>query len=241
MTGRASFGGRSALRSWLTAVLKHKIVDVIRQRVRYDSLDSAGGDEEAMEIRSDWAGPDALAEQRQQLQHTLERIEVLPQGAARCDAVSGTCRRKSSEEVCERLNITESSLFVRLHRAHEAIAVLRQAGPAQRKASVRGRWGENDLCRGRAVSLRDRCSPVNVGLTRSRLIAWHWQPDHETPLLLLGNRDEFYARPTQSLRGGVMRRCWPGRDLQAGGADGGVNRRGQLAASPTTPRSDEFS
>ena len=30
MAGRAKFAGRAALRSWLTAVLKNKIVDVIR-------------------------------------------------------------------------------------------------------------------------------------------------------------------------------------------------------------------
>lgn len=120
ITGRASFAGRSALRSWLTAVLKNKIVDVIRQRVRYDSLDSTGADDEAVEITSDWAGPDALAEQRQLLQHTLQRIEVLPQGLR--DVMQfRVLQDESSEEVCERLNITESSLFVRLHRARKQL------------------------------------------------------------------------------------------------------------------------
>lgn len=120
MTGRASFAGRSALRSWLTAVLKNKIVDVIRQRVRYDSLDATGDDDEAMEVRCDGAGPDALAEQRQWLQHTLQRIEVLPQ-ALRDVMQFRVLQDESSEEVCERLNITESSLFVRLHRARKQL------------------------------------------------------------------------------------------------------------------------
>jgi RNA polymerase sigma-70 factor (ECF subfamily) len=120
MTGRASFAGRSALRSWLTAVLKNKIVDVIRQRVRYDSLDSAGVDDEMMEVSSDWAGHDALAEQRQRLQHTLDRIDVLPQGLR--DVMQfRVLQDESSEEVCARLNITESSLFVRLHRARKQL------------------------------------------------------------------------------------------------------------------------
>ena len=120
VTGRASFAGRSALRSWLTAVLKNKIVDVIRQRVRYDSLDSSGVDDEVTEVSSDWAGPDALAEQRQLLQHTLQRIDVLPQGLR--DVMQfRVLLDESSEEVCERLNITESSLFVRLHRARKQL------------------------------------------------------------------------------------------------------------------------
>jgi uncharacterized protein with NRDE domain len=75
------------------------------------------------------------------------------------------------------------------------------------------------------------------------LIAWHWQPDHETPLLLLGNRDEFYARPTQALQWWEDAPVLAGRDQQAGGTWLGVNRRGQLAAltnyrDPSTMRDD---
>lgn len=62
------------------------------------------------------------------------------------------------------------------------------------------------------------------------LIAWHWQPEHETPLLLLGNRDEFYARPTQGLQWWSDAPVLGGRDQQAGGTWLAVNRRGQLAA-----------
>ena len=46
LCGRASFGGRAALRSWLTAVLKHKIVDLVRQRAGHDSLDAQWLDED---------------------------------------------------------------------------------------------------------------------------------------------------------------------------------------------------
>lgn len=62
------------------------------------------------------------------------------------------------------------------------------------------------------------------------LIAWNWQPASDTPLLLIANRDEFYARPTAPLH------WWPdsdilaGRDLQAGGTWLGVSRSGRLAA-----------
>ncbi|MCX8517883.1 MAG: NRDE family protein [Rhodoferax sp.] len=62
------------------------------------------------------------------------------------------------------------------------------------------------------------------------VIAWNWQPASATPLLLLANRDEFYARPSQHLH------WWPdapvlaGRDLQAGGSWLGLSRSGRLAA-----------
>ena len=63
------------------------------------------------------------------------------------------------------------------------------------------------------------------------LLAFAWRPDHPQPLLVLANRDEFYARPSQALSE------WPdspglfaGRDLQAGGTWLGVDRRGHFAA-----------
>jgi uncharacterized protein with NRDE domain len=62
------------------------------------------------------------------------------------------------------------------------------------------------------------------------LIAWNWQPDSDLPLLLIGNRDEFYARPTAPLQWWEDAGILAGRDLQAGGAWLGVDRRGRLAA-----------
>lgn len=79
------------------------------------------------------------------------------------------------------------------------------------------------------------------------LIAWNWQPGSATPLLLVGNRDEFYARPTQALHHWPDAPVLAGRDTQAGGTwlgvsqgkDGGV----RLAAltnyrSTVPPRAD---
>src|SRR5262249_4240314 len=49
LSGRAAFGGRAALRSWLTAVLKHKIVDLVRRQAGTEPLadadDESGGHE----------------------------------------------------------------------------------------------------------------------------------------------------------------------------------------------------
>ena len=69
--GRAIFSGRSALRSWLTAVLKNKIVDVIRHSVRFDSTDVAADGEEVAPMTCPLAGPAELAEQRQRLHRTI--------------------------------------------------------------------------------------------------------------------------------------------------------------------------
>ena len=61
------------------------------------------------------------------------------------------------------------------------------------------------------------------------LVAWNWQPQSETPLLLIGNRDEFYARPTRSLHWWPNHRVLAGKDLQAGGTWLGVGASGRLA------------
>lgn len=62
------------------------------------------------------------------------------------------------------------------------------------------------------------------------LIAWHWQPGSASPLLLVANRDEFYARPTLPLHAWQDADILAGRDLQAGGTWLGVSRSGRLAA-----------
>jgi uncharacterized protein with NRDE domain len=75
------------------------------------------------------------------------------------------------------------------------------------------------------------------------LIAWNWQPASETPLLLLANRDEFYARPAAQLHWWPGNRILAGRDLQGGGTWLGMSRTGRLAAltnyrSPEPLRAD---
>jgi uncharacterized protein with NRDE domain len=62
------------------------------------------------------------------------------------------------------------------------------------------------------------------------LIAWNWQPASDTPLLLLANRDEFYARPAAPLHWWPGDRILAGKDLQAGGTWLGTSRSGRLAA-----------
>ena len=63
------------------------------------------------------------------------------------------------------------------------------------------------------------------------LIVFSWQPDSETPLTLVANRDEFYQRPTLPVH------FWEdspdilgGRDLEAGGSWLAFSRKGRFAA-----------
>lgn len=61
------------------------------------------------------------------------------------------------------------------------------------------------------------------------LIAFRWQPAGPVPLLLVGNRDEFYERPTAPLAWWEDGAILAGRDLRAGGTWLGVSRAGRCA------------
>ena len=125
-SGRAVFGGRSALRSWLVAILKHKIVDLVRQRSGHDSLDAMAEDEDGEALAC--AGlacpqprPDEVAEQRERLAQTMARIQALPQTLREAVQLR-LLRDDSSDCVCRTLAISEQNLFVRLHRARRVLA-----------------------------------------------------------------------------------------------------------------------
>jgi len=122
ISGRASFAGRSALRSWLTAILKNKLVDLVRQRAGIDSLE-ANDDEEGdgtAAIECPHARPDELAEQRQFLARTLARIEALPAGLRDVMQLR-VLQDQPTDAVCAALAISEENLFVRLHRARKQL------------------------------------------------------------------------------------------------------------------------
>ena len=124
LSGRAVFAGRCALRSWLTAVLKHKIVDSVRRNAGTDSLDhfndDDGDDRGVMAVECPQPRPDQIAEQHQLLMLALRRIEALPPGLR--DAMRmRVLEEQSTAAVCRELGISEENLFVRIHRARKQL------------------------------------------------------------------------------------------------------------------------
>lgn len=122
LSGRAAFGGRAALRTWLTGILKHKIVDLMRRDAGTDSLDEAWDDDGAAAPLCPAPRPDDVAEQRQLLRQTLTRIAALP--ATLRDVLRlRVLDELPTAEVCQRLAISEANLFVRLHRARRQLVL----------------------------------------------------------------------------------------------------------------------
>jgi len=122
LSGRARFGGRAALRSWLTAVLKNKIVDTLRRGdLHHEALDDEdGGEGAAHGVACLQPRPDEIAEQRQELARVLAGIDRLP--ATLRDAMRlRIVEDRSTESVCAELGISEENLFVRVHRARKQL------------------------------------------------------------------------------------------------------------------------
>ena len=138
LEGKATFRGDSALRTWLTGILKHKIVDWQRREARNplrtgatrnvdmesdyedttDALfDSGGG---WVTPPSAWPNPEQSLE-NQQFRELLDRcLAALPAATARAFYLREV-EGQSTEEICEDLGISESNCWVMLYRARMSL------------------------------------------------------------------------------------------------------------------------
>ena len=133
LAGEANFAGRSNLRTWLTGILKHKIVDVIRRQSRerpvadletengaddFDCLfDRRGHWEEAPDA---WEQPEGALGQKQFLAALEACLRALPERTARVFMMREHLGLETSE-ICKELGITSTHCWVMLHRARMAL------------------------------------------------------------------------------------------------------------------------
>ena len=126
IAGQARFGERSSLRTWLIGILKHKIVDALRRRAGECSLDAmldaddAAPPPSALSALSDHTDPSVIAEQRQALRRAQSRLDTLP-AAMRRTFLLHVVLGHSTAEVCGAMDITESNLWVRVHRVRKEL------------------------------------------------------------------------------------------------------------------------
>ena len=134
LAGASGFDGRSSLRTWLTGILKHKVVDAIRRKQKaplpLSVLDDDGSidDFDALFRSSgawatppaEWGDPEAALSQREFLA-VLERcLEKLPAQTGRV-FVMREVMELESDEICKELSITANNLWVILYRARMAL------------------------------------------------------------------------------------------------------------------------
>lgn len=126
-----SFANRSQLKTWLVGILKHKVIDMLRQRGREVSLsdddDTGDGSAEldALMFRpdghfsarpADWGDPEQDLRSRQFFEVLEACTEKLPATQGRIFLMREWLEL-SVEEICKELNVTSTNLYVQLHRA----------------------------------------------------------------------------------------------------------------------------
>ena len=127
LTARDRYAGEASPRTWLTAILKHKIVDAIRRQMREVELPRDADDEEAVDalFQADghwaaplgtWGNPQTAAELNQ-LRHALatcaDRLKPAMAQVFSLREIAGM----ETEEICKELDITPTNCWVLLHRA----------------------------------------------------------------------------------------------------------------------------
>jgi RNA polymerase sigma-70 factor (ECF subfamily) len=138
LVGEAGFAGRANLRTWLTGILKHKIVDVIRRQNRERPVESLEPDGQAddfdglfnrrghwEEAPDAWEQPEGALGQKQFLAALEACLRALPERTARVFMMREHLGLETSE-ICKELGITPTHCWVMLHRARMALRLCLQ-------------------------------------------------------------------------------------------------------------------
>ena len=127
LSAQARYTGDASPRTWLTGILKHKIVDLIRRQVREVELPRDQDGDEAVDIlfKQDghwaepirpWGNPDSeveLSQLRRVLDECADRLKPTMAQVFSLREVAGM----ETADICKELGITPTNCWVLLHRA----------------------------------------------------------------------------------------------------------------------------
>lgn len=131
MKNADSFGGRAAFKTWMFAILKNKIADILRIRQRTVNIGSFAGDDDdedlselfdrkghwlADERPAAWGDPEASMRDRHFWRVFEACLEKLPPRQARVFMMREFVEL-DADEICATVELTTSNLHVLLHRA----------------------------------------------------------------------------------------------------------------------------
>lgn len=127
-----NFSGRSSERTWLVGILRHKIYDHLRKTcreraVRVDPspvLDEDLAFDESLawihQVAAESTSPSKRIELAEFREHLERAMGKLPPRIAQVFQLYSV-EERPNHEVCDRLNISESNLWVMLHRARKQL------------------------------------------------------------------------------------------------------------------------
>ncbi|MBC7575419.1 MAG: sigma-70 family RNA polymerase sigma factor [Herminiimonas sp.] len=125
----ARFAGQSSLRTYVTGIMKHKIIDLLRAAKRTRQIETYDDQSEADAIDAlfaadghtlakprDWGNPDATLEQKDFFRVMEICLEKLPAKTARVFMMREWLDL-DTDEICKELGITTANVWVILYRA----------------------------------------------------------------------------------------------------------------------------
>ena len=127
------FSGRGTEQAWLLGILKRKIIDFVRRRVKQNRAgayeDEHDPSAQLFDAMGNWkpgaikwaADPGQKLEMDELWGVVRDCLKTLPQGQADVFVLS-VLEEMESDRICEELEITPSNLWVRMHRARLGLA-----------------------------------------------------------------------------------------------------------------------
>ncbi|MCP4673188.1 MAG: sigma-70 family RNA polymerase sigma factor [Desulfobacula sp.] len=128
LKSKKNFKGQSSEKTWLTSILKYKIIDFIRKKYREPRLEEIDLDSTTLDDHFDdrgkwetgpakWASnPEKLLEQKSFLTIVKKCLGELPKKQARALALK-ELEGETTQSICKVLNISTTNCWVLLHRA----------------------------------------------------------------------------------------------------------------------------
>ena len=130
LEGLGRFSGKSSVKTWLTGILKHKIIDHMRRQAREQPLISGDADSNEAEAAdalfldnghwrqppSNWGDPDKALENKAFMAVFEQCAKNMPVKTARAFMMREVMEL-STEDICKELEVSTTNCWVILHRA----------------------------------------------------------------------------------------------------------------------------
>ena len=128
LQGRKSFNGQSAVKTWLSAILKHKIVDYLRKKNREKAIDDIDTVTQTVEKffhnngswkipPSEWDdNPSKIYEQHEFMDTLFKCLSELPGRLSKVFMLR-EMEGLSNKEICNALQVSSTNSWVMLYRA----------------------------------------------------------------------------------------------------------------------------